>query len=114
MGNPSRRERSLRGSALYFFLFASYGSVMPFLPLIWRSKGISGERRYIGLFTAAVAHGPPTQSLQDEASINPIIVPKDVSVCFLLEVSTYRNKRRHSSSMFAVVHVWVCGELDLS
>lgn len=44
MSAPSFTKSHLRGSILYFFLFIAYGSIAPFLPLIWRSKGLSGER----------------------------------------------------------------------
>ena len=34
---------NLPGCILYFFLFVSLGSMSPYLPVIWRSKGLSGE-----------------------------------------------------------------------
>lgn len=34
----------VRGGLLYFFLFMAHGCVAPFMPLIWRSKGLSGEQ----------------------------------------------------------------------
>ncbi|CAM9669265.1 unnamed protein product [Pylaiella littoralis] len=37
---PSRSSR-VKACLLYFFLFMSYGCVAPFMPLIWRSKGLS-------------------------------------------------------------------------
>ncbi|CAN0457479.1 unnamed protein product [Ectocarpus sp. 8 AP-2014] len=40
----------LAGCALYFFLFASFGSLTPFLPLIWRSKGLAATE--VGLLAA--------------------------------------------------------------
>ncbi|CAN0152335.1 unnamed protein product [Ectocarpus sp. 12 AP-2014] len=40
----------LAGCALYFFLFASFGSLTPFLPLIWRSKGLAETE--VGLLAA--------------------------------------------------------------
>lgn len=41
---PSRSSR-VKACLLYFFLFMSYGCVAPFMPLIWRSKGLSGEHQ---------------------------------------------------------------------
>ncbi|CAM9264940.1 unnamed protein product [Pylaiella littoralis] len=31
----------LPGSVLYFFIYMSFGSLTPFLPVIWRSRGLS-------------------------------------------------------------------------
>lgn len=39
------------GCVLYFFLFMAHGCVAPFMPLIWRSKGLSGERMVCTKFT---------------------------------------------------------------
>lgn len=38
----------LPGCVLYFFLFMSLGSITPFLPVIWRGKGLSGEGCCVG------------------------------------------------------------------
>ncbi|CAM9774867.1 unnamed protein product, partial [Ectocarpus sp. 12 AP-2014] len=40
----------VRGCILYFFLFMAYGCVLPFMPLIWRSKGLSEHQ--VGLLGA--------------------------------------------------------------
>ncbi|CAN0051041.1 unnamed protein product, partial [Ectocarpus sp. 12 AP-2014] len=40
----------VRGCVLYFFLFMAYGCVLPFMPLIWRSKGLSEHQ--VGLLGA--------------------------------------------------------------
>ncbi|CAM9175600.1 unnamed protein product [Laminaria digitata] len=44
---PSHR----RGCILYLFLFMAYGCIGPFMPLIWRSKGLSEEHQ-VGLLGA--------------------------------------------------------------
>ncbi|CAM9442348.1 unnamed protein product [Ectocarpus sp. 13 AM-2016] len=41
MAVPSTGTSRWPGCALYFFLFMSLGSVTPFIPVIWRSKGLS-------------------------------------------------------------------------
>ncbi|CAM9109176.1 unnamed protein product [Ectocarpus sp. 8 AP-2014] len=51
MAVPSTGWSRLPGCALYFFLFMSLGSVMPFVPVIWRSKGLSAETE-VGLLAA--------------------------------------------------------------
>ncbi len=48
------------GCVLYFFLFTSFGSMVPFLPVIWRSKGMNGEQERFGWFLASV--GGPVNS----------------------------------------------------
>ena len=35
----------LRGCAMYLMLFMGYGAIDPFMPLIWRCKGMSGEEK---------------------------------------------------------------------
>ncbi|CBJ48928.1 conserved unknown protein [Ectocarpus siliculosus] len=50
MAVPSTGGSRLPGCALYFFLFMSLGSVMPFVPVIWRSKRLSETE--VGLLAA--------------------------------------------------------------
>lgn len=42
--SKSKSKAYRRGCIFYFFLYMSYGSIVPYLPLIWRDKGFSGER----------------------------------------------------------------------
>eukprot|EP00904_Undaria_pinnatifida_P002326 jgi/Undpi1/12094/HiC_scaffold_4.g01792.m1 len=39
--SKSKSKAYRRGCIFYFFLYMSYGSIVPYLPLIWRDKGFS-------------------------------------------------------------------------
>ncbi|CAN0275062.1 unnamed protein product [Scytosiphon promiscuus] len=46
---PPWNAAHLTGSTLYFLVFMSFGSILPYMPLVWRSKGLSdGEIGLLG------------------------------------------------------------------
>lgn len=61
---PSTGRSRLPGCALYFFFFMSLGSVTPFIPVIWRSKGLSGERVNPELQFFRVEHHRPLYNIR--------------------------------------------------
>ncbi|CAM9498558.1 unnamed protein product [Ectocarpus fasciculatus] len=77
MALPSTGRSGLPGCALYFFLFMSLGSLTPFVPVIWRSKGLSEAE--VGLLGAVrpisiLLAGPVICALTDKYGVQQMVL----------------------------------------